>query len=255
MLTERRLGPKGEKFPPYPDPGWAYFFDIDGTLAEIAVHPASARIELTVRDLMKKLYSFTGGAVAMITGRSLADADNLIGIPDIPIAGQHGLERRTALGTLVHHEFDVDRFVEVCEDIAMKAGTDARLVPELKGFSIALHYRGAPELEPFARSLINEAHSKLGAGYTTLQGKKVLELKPAGKDKGVAITEFLEEPPFKGRIPLFAGDDVTDEFGFKVVNSAGGHSVKVGGGATAARWRLRTVSDVQNWLAHTLDGQ
>jgi trehalose 6-phosphate phosphatase len=253
VLTERRLGSAGDLFPPHPDLRWAYFFDIDGTLAEIAEHPGKAQIERTVRDLIVRLHVVSGGAVAIITGRSIADADGLVGIADIPVAGQHGLERRTSDGTLVHHEFDVDHFASACREIAELAARDERIVPELKGFSIALHYRGAPELEEFVRSLINSGSEKLGSAYTALHGKMVMELKPAGKDKGVAITEFMDEPPFKGRVPLFAGDDVTDEFGFKVVNAAGGHSIKVGGGKTCARWRLRTVTSVRDWLASALE--
>ena len=255
MVTERRRGSKGDFFPPYPDPRWAYFFDVDGTLAEIAEHPGSARIERSVRDLIAQLYAESGGAVAIITGRSIADADNLVGIADIPIAGQHGLERRSAKGVHANHEFDVDQFALVCEEIARRAASDDRIVPELKGLSIAVHYRGAPELEGFVKSLVDSASEHLGPAYATLHGKMVMELKPAGKDKGVAITEFMNEAPFKDRLPLFAGDDVTDEFGFKVVNAAGGHSIKVGGGKTCARWRLRTVASVRDWLARIPEGR
>lgn len=255
MLTERRRGSQGELFPPRPDFSWAYFFDIDGTLAEIAEHPSSARIERAVRDLIARLHSESAGAVAIITGRSITDADNLVRIPGIPIAGQHGLERRSATGVLAQHEFDVNRFRLVCREIEEQAGRDERIVPELKGFSIALHYRGAPELEDFVRSLINAGCDRLGPEFTTLNGKMVMELKPAGKDKGVAITEFMQEPPFMGRIPLFVGDDVTDEFGFNVVNAVGGHSIKVGGGRTSARWRLRTVTAVHDWLASSMERQ
>jgi trehalose 6-phosphate phosphatase len=77
----------------------------------------------------------------------------------------------------------------------------------------------------------------------------VVELRPSGKDKGVAIAEFLDEPPFKGRTPVFVGDDLTDEFGFALINRVGGHSVKVGEGESAARWRLPDSAAVRAWLA------
>ena len=79
-------------------------------------------------------------------------------------------------------------------------------------------------------------------------GKLVVELKPAGTDKGVAIAEFMSEAPFHGRTPAFVGDDATDEHGFAVVNEMGGHSVKVGDGVTVARWRVPTVRAVERWL-------
>jgi len=75
-----------------------------------------------------------------------------------------------------------------------------------------------------------------------------VELKPAGKDKGLAVLEFMREPPFAGRTPVFVGDDASDEFGFVAVNQLGGHSIKVGAGNTMARWRLENVEAVQHWL-------
>jgi trehalose 6-phosphate phosphatase len=79
-------------------------------------------------------------------------------------------------------------------------------------------------------------------------GKRVVELKPAGKDKGVAVGEYMREAPFRGRCPVFIGDDLTDEYGFAMVNRLGGHSIKVGRGRTVARWRLRDVAAVRAWL-------
>ncbi len=91
-------------------------------------------------------------------------------------------------------------------------------------------------------------HAKMGPEYAILTGKRIIELKPSGKDKGEAVREYMEEEPFRGRIPVFVGDDLTDEHGFAVVNALGGHSIKVGAGRTAARWRLRDVRSVRVWL-------
>ncbi len=175
-----------------------------------------------------------------------------MGSPTLPIAGQHGLERRNASREVFTHEFDSRAFGEACEEIRIKSGAVPGVVAELKGLSIALHYRGAPEQEQFAHDLMSMARQRLGSGFMTLNGKMIIELKPAGKDKGVAIREFLDEAPFKGRVPVFAGDDITDEFGFDVVNEMNGHSVKVGGGPTGAHWRLRTVTEVREWLERAL---
>jgi trehalose 6-phosphate phosphatase len=84
-------------------------------------------------------------------------------------------------------------------------------------------------------------------------GKMVVELKPAGCDKGKAIEQFMREPPYAGRIPVFLGDDVTDEYGFRVINRLGGHSVKVGEGSSNARWRLENPAAARAWLAAWLD--
>ena len=92
-------------------------------------------------------------------------------------------------------------------------------------------------------------HGELGGEFEVQLGKMVVELRPTGKDKGVAIAEFLDEAPFRGRTPVFIGDDLTDEFGFELINRAGGHSVKVGEGESAARWRLPHALAVRAWLA------
>jgi trehalose 6-phosphate phosphatase len=84
-------------------------------------------------------------------------------------------------------------------------------------------------------------------------GKMVAEIKPSGRDKGMAIEEFMGEAPFKGRLPVFLGDDLTDEQGFQVVNRLGGHSVKIGSGPSAARWRLQDAAAVRRWLSEGLE--
>lgn len=123
---------------------------------------------------------------------------------------------------------------------------------EDKDLSLALHYRGAPGLAAEAHRLMTEVQAEAGPAFCLLTGKGIVELKPAGRDKGMAVQEFMQEQPFRGRVPVFVGDDVTDEYGFKMVNQLGGHSVKVGPGPTDARWRLRDVRSVRSWLARAL---
>ncbi len=93
----------------------------------------------------------------------------------------------------------------------------------------------------------------LGDAFELQTGKFVIEVKPSGKDKGDAIADFLAEPPFAGRQPVFLGDDLTDEAGFKIVNRLGGHSIKVGPGISRARWRLFDAAAVRRWLAEYAD--
>ena len=114
--------------------------------------------------------------------------------------------------------------------------------------SLALHYRSVPTLASFAHRTVRRVHATMGPEYAVLTGQRIIELKPSGKDKGEAVREFMEEKPFRGRTPVFVGDDLTDEHGFGVVNALGGHSIKVGSGRTAARWRLADVIAVRSWL-------
>ncbi|HEX4632987.1 MAG TPA: trehalose-phosphatase, partial [Gemmatimonadales bacterium] len=129
---------------------------------------------------------------------------------------------------------------------------DSRIEIEDKGLSIALHYRLAPQLGGYAGRLARAAARAAGPQYAVLPGKRIVEIKPAGRDKGLAVREFLDEPPFRGMTPLFVGDDVTDEQGFETVNAAGGVSIKVGAGDTVARWHLRDVRAVRAWMARAI---
>ncbi|MGH7606055.1 MAG: trehalose-phosphatase, partial [Gemmatimonadales bacterium] len=132
--------------------------------------------------------------------------------------------------------------------LAAVAAAKPGLLLEDKGLSLALHYRGAPRLASYAHRTARAMLAHLGAQYCVQRGKRVVELKPAGRDKGASIGEFMEEAPFRGRTAVFVGDDATDEYGFAAVNRLQGHSIKVGPGRTAARWRLRDVRAVEAWL-------
>ncbi len=229
-------------------PGWAYFFDLDGTLVDLVDVPAEVQVDGGLRRQLTALHQATGGAMALISGRTLRDLDALFPGVQLPAAGQHGLERRGAEGRTVRHQPPPG----LEEARRILASGDPRLELEDKGLSLALHYRRAPGLGRYADQLVRTAAASAGPGYAVLQGKDIVELKPAGQDKGVAVREFLDEPPFRGRRPIFLGDDVTDEDGFATVNARGGASIKVGAGDTVARWRLRDVRSVRAWLDRAL---
>lgn len=233
---------------PHPEPAWVYFFDLDGTLLDIAPSPAEARLDQSVRDLLARLSDITGGGVVLISGRSIADIDVLFPDAELPVAGQHGLELRDHSGRHWRHELPTASLEHARERIAAAAERNPGLLLEYKGLSLALHYRAVPHLADFARNLVHEVRAELGPEYGVQEGKSVIELKPGGRDKGIAVLEFMEEEHFRGRRPVFVGDDVTDEYAFAVVNDLGGISIKVGPGPTAARWRLPDVAAVREWL-------
>src|SRR6185295_8277270 len=166
----------------------------------------------------------------------------------LPIAGQHGAERRDARGKRHRHRFPVETLHRAAAPIRKFVARNEGLVFEDKGASVALHYRLAPQLEAAARAVVEEAARSAGGAFEVQLGKMVFELKPAGFDKGSAIEEFMRDEPFAGRVPVFLGDDVTDEFGFRVVNRLGGYSVKIGEGDSAARWRLADPAAAKSWL-------
>ena len=230
--------------------GFAYFLDIDGTLVDLADTPGTVKLHPTLPGLVEALYQSSGGAIALITGRSIADADRLFSRRRLPIAGQHGHERRSADGSVTQHR--VSPHVLDPARFALRSFVERhpQLILEDKGLSLALHYRRAPHLASLAHRMIRKAQGLVGEHYSVHRGKRVVELTPAGKDKGLAIRAFMRETPFRGRPPIFIGDDGTDEHGFAMVNRLGGDSIKVGTGATAAIWRLPSVTAVLAWLQH-----
>jgi trehalose 6-phosphate phosphatase len=233
---------------PAPRPDWAYFFDIDGTLVEISDTPGSVRLDPELRSLIERLHARTGGAVALISGRAIPDIDGLMQGVRLPAAGQHGTERRDAAGRVTHHIVSVRELDRAHDEIAARAARHPGLLLQHKGLSLALHYRRAPRLAGYAHRLVQSVLPRLGGQYCVQAGKRIVELKPAGKDKGGAVSEFMQEEPFRGRPAVFVGDDLTDEYGFATVNRLDGYSIKVGPGKTAARFRLRNSAAVRAWL-------
>jgi trehalose 6-phosphate phosphatase len=233
---------------PAPLSSWAYFFDIDGTLVDIAPSPSEIVLERDLQTLIKQLCIAAGGAVALISGRSIRDVDSIFTDTNLPVAGQHGLERRSRTGKITRHDMMSEKLDVARALLRATTVSHPGLLLEDKGLSLALHYRSNPSLASFAHRTMRNVAAEIGSEFAIQTGKRVVELKPSGKDKGDAVREFMLEEPFCGRTPVFVGDDVTDEHGFLVVNSLEGHSVKVGRGATAARWRLDNVGAVKTWL-------
>lgn len=233
--------------PPLLSGNLAFFFDLDGTLAEIKPHPDQVYIPAAVRTLLQKMSVMSDGALALISGRSMAELDKLATPFHFPLAGVHGAERRdindkTHVVTLPAPVVKTLQ-QELSDALALMPGTEL----EAKGMAFALHYRQAPEAEE-AIMWLAEKMTKRFPELALQPGKCVVELKPLGIHKGAAIRAFMQEAPFAGRTPVFIGDDLTDEAGFKQVNALGGVTVKVGAGETLATWRLANVRMVYHWL-------
>lgn len=238
--------------PPHPRHTWAYFLDVDGTLIDIAQSPNAIQVDDALLGLVARLHHACGGALALVSGRSIADLDHHLGSIRVPMAGQHGLERRNASGRLrTHSTTSVDK-LQVLRRLEPVVARHPGLLLEDKGQTLALHYRQTPQLASYVHRLMHDAVACSGNRLCLQKGKCVLEIKPRGFDKGSAIEEFMAESPFQGRTPVFIGDDVTDEHGFDVVNRMNGLSIKVGAGKTQARWRLRDVAAVHLWLREAI---
>jgi len=225
---------------------WALFLDVDGTLVDLAEHPRAVQVEPGLVEALGRLQGLSGGAVALISGRSIGDLDRLFAPLTLAAAGQHGAERRHDGGMI---DVDHSRAGGFARDaLASLARRHPELLFEDKGATLAMHYRHAPRLQELVESTLG-AIARRSAGEWTLQtGKMVRELVPHGKNKGGAIAAFLHEPPFAERIPIFIGDDDTDEHGFALVRKLGGHTIKVGGEPSVAQYRIADASGVRVWL-------
>lgn len=241
--------------PPVAKRDWAYFLDFDGTLLDLAATPDLIRVDSALPKLLCELHRSCGGAVALISGRALADLDLRLGLPNLPKAGQHGLERRDAAGRIWQHASPPQARQTLQAALTPLLRRYSGLLLEDKGLSLALHYRQVPELASHVHQLMRRLVADIGENLVIQKGKCLIEVKPAGVHKGSAVREFLAEAPFRGRRPVYIGDDKTDEDGFAVVNSHGGISIGVGRGASTASYRLPDVVAVRNWLASAVDEQ
>jgi len=227
----------------------ALFLDFDGTLVEIASRPEAVIVPPMLTGTLAALYGQLGGALALVSGRRLLDLDGFLAPLQLPAAVEHGAQRRSAGGLMISApSTDLGHALEAAEAlVAQHPG----LQLEQKNLAFSLHYRQAPELEAVCLQVMQEAVGR-SAGLQLMQGKCVIDLKPAGVSKGTAIAAFMHEAPFAGRVPVFAGDDVTDEDGFDEVQRMGGYAVKVGPGASRARYACTGVSELTVWLQSAL---
>ena len=235
--------------PPFPGPRAALFLDFDGTLAELAPQPDAVAVPADLPPLLGRLAGALGGALAVLSGRPVAEIDHQLQPLKLPVAGVHGVERRSADGRVQRLAVDGLPPLAAALQALVQAHEGLRL--ELKPGAIALHYRQAPDLEGLCRQAMARALASAD-GLVLLDGKRVLELMPQQASKGQALRLFLDEPPFLQRRPWFFGDDVTDESGFEAVQSLGGVAVKIGSGDSLARHRLADPQALRDWLAQAL---
>jgi len=227
----------------------AFFLDFDGTLAPIVARPSEVRMADGTRALLDRLMRATGGAVAVISGRGMADLrSHLQGLP-LALSGSHGHETSLPGGPAQPGAQPQPALEAVFADLRIVADTDALLV-ERKAGAVALHYRNRPDLADACRAAVASAADV--HGLRCLHGNMVSEAVVAGVDKGVALRRFLAHAPFAGRVPVMIGDDTTDEDGFVAAQQNGGFGLRIGAVETAARYRVATMDDALAWLGRAL---
>jgi trehalose 6-phosphate phosphatase len=245
-------GPADLPAPPLPAPGepWALLLDIDGTLVGFEARPQDVRMTTQLIVLLDRIRTGLGGALAILSGRALADVDRLCAPLTFTAGALHGAELRTPSGTVQVRRPDeaATRVVERACTEALRDWNGVQLETK-SAMTFALHYRSAPAFEPAVRRFAEAIAASSAGQYVVQFGACVAELKPAGPSKGTALSALASGPPFAGRRPVVVGDDLTDESAFEQAQVRGGFGVVVGSRRpTAARFALAGHESTLEWL-------
>jgi trehalose 6-phosphate phosphatase len=234
----------------------AILLDIDGTLLDFAPTPREVWVPPGLAKTLNRLRQRTSGALALVSGRSLNDIDLIFAPEQLPAVGGHGAEMRISGDSeaVATHAPPMDK------ELKLRLAAIARLSPgillEDKGYSLALHYRLAPHAEKAIYEAVSLIRADLpNAPIEVLPGKCVCEIKHSGFTKATGVLELMAHEPFRGRRPIFIGDDVTDETVFAIMPDLGGLAFSVGRRAQGVAGHFDEPRDVRDWLAHLLDDE
>src|SRR6478736_6169013 len=234
----------------------AILLDIDGTLLDLAPTPREVWVPPGLATTLSRLLARTSGALALVSGRSLNDIDLIFAPEQFPAVGGHGAEMRISQDSeaVATHAPPMDR--ELKRRLAAIAKLSPGILLEDKGYSLALHYRLAPHAEQAIYAAVSLIRADLpNAPIEVLPGKCVCAIKHSGFTKASGVHELMKREPFKGRRPIFIGDDVTDEAVFGIMPDLGGLAFSVGRQATGVADHFDEPRDVREWLAHLLDDE
>ena len=225
----------------------AILVDVDGTLLDLAPTPLDVVVPPELVTALDRLNQRSGGALAFVSGRPLAEIDLFFAPLKLAAIGGHGAELRLTDGTVVRAKKFLDG--DLKERLAAIRNGKPGLVVEDKGYSMALHYRLAPQYGHIVREQVNAICAEFpSAAIEILPGKSVIEVKQPSFNKGTAVRELMRHAPFAGRKPIFIGDDVTDEAAFAVLPDFNGIGFSVGREVQGLAGVFEAPSDVRRWL-------
>ncbi len=194
----------------------ALLLDVDGTLIDIAPTPHEVHVPDELCRSLARLSARMDDALALVSGRPIADLDALFSPLKLAAVGGHGAEMRLHDGECISMAAALPPVLR--QRLVGIAAPGSGLVVEDKGYSVALHFRQAPQQEPLLREHIAAACADfLSEALEVLPGKAMFEVKRPGIAKGAAVRALMQRKPFAGRQPVFIGDDVTDESVFAIL--------------------------------------
>lgn len=227
----------------------ALLLDIDGTLLDFAPTPREVSVPPSLRKDLETLHGMTGGALALVSGRAIADLDLLFAPLALPAVGGHGAEMRVARDGAVAPSGAASLDLRLKRELAAVAELGPGILIEDKGYSLALHYRLAPDMGDAVRDAVAAICSRFPElPIVVLPGKSVVEVKLTGFDKATGVARLLKVAPFAGRRPVFLGDDVTDECVFPTLAAHGGFGFAVGRHIDTAEGYFSGPAAVREWL-------
>lgn len=230
----------------------AFLLDIDGTLLDMAAKPRDVIVPPGLKETLTELLARTGGALAMVSGRSMEDIDFIFG-PEFPAVGGHGAEMRISQTGEAFANQAPPMDINLKRRFAKLAEMNEGILLEDKGYSLALHFRLAPDCEDAIYDGVSAIQADLpNAPIEVLPGKFVCEIKHSGVTKATGVTELMTHEPFKGRRPIFLGDDVTDESVFAIMPDMKGLAFSVGRRAQGVNGHFDEPENVRQWLASLL---
>src|SRR5471030_1353002 len=234
----------------------ALLLDIDGTLLDFAPTPREVWVPPGLAKTLSRLLVRTSGALALVSGRSLNDIDLIFAPEEFPAVGGHGAEMRISVDSeaVATHAPPMDK--ELKRRLAVIAKLSPGILLEDKGYSLALHYRLAPHAEKAIYAAVSLIRADLpNAPIEVLPGKCVCEIKHSAFTKASGVRELMTHEPFKGRRPLYIGDDVTDESVFAIMPDFDGLAFSVGRRADGVAGHFDSPTDVREWLARLLGNE
>ncbi|HEY1506867.1 MAG TPA: trehalose-phosphatase [Stellaceae bacterium] len=235
-------------------PNAALFLDVDGTLIEFVPRPEDARVPPELLATIVALRRSLNGALAVVSGRKLADIDRLFAPVILAAGGQHGAEARLSVdGAAQTYVSPEIALAEVLEHVEPFLGAHPFIRLERKGLSTAFHYRDEIEAGPPLRAVLAQAVAPRADALDLLDSHLCYDIRARDANKGKAVDRLMAVAPFAGRVPVYIGDDWTDEDGFKAALAGKGRAIRVG--APRETLATETLSDpaaLREWLRQSL---